>query len=722
MVKIIDFGLAKAFHTATDPKSLTQDRFVGTPAFASPEQFEHSALDVRSDIYSLGETLWFALTGKTPFAGCNVDEIHRAQKSNALPVEQLKAAHVPHHLKSLLVSMLAFEPASRPGTGELAARLQRCSPEERSVRRTRAALAVATAIVFGMSTLFLAYRSRVENAALNPASEKSIAVLPFENLSPDPENVYFADGVQNEILTRLARLANLKVIGRASVMQYKAGAARNLRKIGEELRAAYVLEGTIQRSGNRLRLNAQLVGTRTGTVTWADQYDRDVNDVFVVQSDIAQKVAKQLQTGISAAEKVAIERPPTTDLVAADLYVRAENLLLTSFSSIAKAKLLEAADLLNQAIARDPSFFDAYCRLANTHDQIYFLGFDHTPARRALARAAVEEALRLRPQAGEAHLALAENLYRGYLDYDSALAEIEVARRSLPNEPRLFALSAYIKRRQGHWEESTRDFERSIDLDPRNFFILQQIALSYGVLHRYPEEISILERALAVDPDNVDTKVALAAVQFHWKADTKPLHRTINSTRTTDPGALANVANDWLSCALAERDFAWAKDALDALGDTPLTDYTVHLSRPVVEGIIARMTNDAAKAHAAFTAARTEQEKIVQAQPDYGPALCVLGLIDAGLGRKEEALREGRRAVELMHVKKESITPLMITYFAIIAAWVGDQDLACEQLATAVRPPSYVSYGQLKLLPVWDPLRADARFEQIVASLAPKGK
>src|SRR5580765_43129 len=224
VVKIIDFGLAKAFHTTTDPKSLTHDRFVGTPAFASPEQFAHSALDVRSDIYSLGETLWFALTGKTPFAGRSLSEIHSAQKSNALPTEQLKAAHVPHRLRSLLESMVAFEPASRPGTAELAARLKRCSPEARSVRRTRAALAVATAVVFGVSTLFLAYRSRVENAALNAAPKKSIAVLPFENLSPDPANVYFADGVQDEILTRLASLADLKVINRTSVRQYESRA------------------------------------------------------------------------------------------------------------------------------------------------------------------------------------------------------------------------------------------------------------------------------------------------------------------------------------------------------------------------------------------------------------------------------------------------------------------------------------------------------------------
>ncbi len=225
VVKIIDFGLAKAFHTATDPRSLTHDRFVGTPAFASPEQFDHSTLDVRSDIYSLGETLWFALTGKTPFAGRTLSEIHRAQKSNALPTEQLKAAHVPHRLKSLLESMLAFEPASRPGTTELAARLQRCSPEARSVRRTRGALAVATAIVaLGLlAARFVFPPPEIQNALPNPPPNKSIAVLPFENLSSNPDNAYFANGVQDEILTRLASVADLKVISRTSVMQYKSG-------------------------------------------------------------------------------------------------------------------------------------------------------------------------------------------------------------------------------------------------------------------------------------------------------------------------------------------------------------------------------------------------------------------------------------------------------------------------------------------------------------------
>jgi TolB-like protein/integral membrane sensor domain MASE1/Flp pilus assembly protein TadD len=551
--------------------------------------------------------------------------------------------------------------------------------------------------------------------------EKSIAVLPFENLSAEKENAYFADGVQDEILTRLAKIADLKIISRVSVIQYKSGVARNLREIGLQLGVAHVVEGSVQRADNRVRVNAQLVDTRTDRQLWGQTYDRDLVDVFAIQSEIAKAIAEQLQAKLSPREEHAIERPPTGDITAFDLYTRAKNLLLTSFSSAARAKLLEAVDLLDQAAAHDPSFFRAYCQLAYTHDLIYFLGLDHTPARLESAESAIQAAFRLRPDAGETHLARAHNLYWGYLDYDGALAELDVVSHTLPNDPRVFALQGYIQRRQGRWEESTRNLERAIDLDPRNFFMLQQIAISYGVLRRYGEETLVLTRALTIEPNDVDTKVALASVEFHWKADTRPLHQTIDSIQATNPGVLPNVANDWLSCALAERDPAAAKNALDAFGEIPLTDYAVHLNRPLMEGVIARMTKDNGKARAAFTAARAEQEKTVQAQPDYGPALCVLGLIDAALGRKKEALREGRRAVELLPVEKDALNgPLMIQYLAIIAAWVGDKNLACEQLAIAVRPPSTVSYGQLKLLPFWDPLRGDPRFEKIVDSLAPK--
>jgi TolB-like protein len=267
-------------------------------------------------------------------------------------------------------------------------------------------------------------------------SQKSIAVLPFENLSPDQNNAYFADGVQDEILTRLASLADLKVISRTSVMQYKSRAARDLRKIGRQLGVARVVEGTVQRAGNRVRVNAQLIDVSTNRGLWGQTYDRDVADVFAIQSEIASSIAHQLQASLSAREKTAIEQAPTNDVTAFELYARA-NLLV---SRSAKGNLLEAADLLNQAVARDPSFFRAYCLLAWTHDLLYFFGHDHTPARLALAEEAIEAAFRLRPDAGEAHLARARNLYEGYLDYDAAIAELKVAAKTLPNDASIFEL------------------------------------------------------------------------------------------------------------------------------------------------------------------------------------------------------------------------------------------------------------------------------------------
>ena len=724
VVKVIDFGVAKALVEKPDAMDLTHGGFVGTPAFASPEQFNDARVDVRSDIYSLGATLWYLLTGHRPFEGATIEQIRTSQHSQALPIEQLKAARVPSRLVSLLVSMLASEPAARPGIHVLTSQLQDCRAQILNRWKTARRLALAAGLI-GLAAaafvLFARWHNRAMSQSAAPAnvSEKSIAVLPFEDLSDDQANANFAVGVQDEILTDLAKIADLKVISRTSVMQYKTRGERNLRQIGRQLGVARVLEGSVQRAGNRVRVNAQLIDARTDAHLWAQIYDRDLADIFAIQSEIAKAIAGQLEAKLSPREENAIERPPTSDISAFELYAQAKNVLAIRN---ARANLLEAVDLLNQAVTRDPSFFKAYCQLAHTHDRLYFLGYDHTPARLALAEAAIQAAFRLRPDAGEAHLARAQNLYRGYLEYDAALTELEIAGQTLPNDAGVFELKAYIQRRRGKQEEAVRSLERAIDLDPRNTFTLQQLALSYHHLRRFADENSILDRALAIEPNDVDTKVARAFVEFHWKADTRPLHQILDSIRATNPAATQSIADGWLICALAERDAGAAINAAVAAGaNPPFIDEAVNFSRPFVEGIIARVAKDDEKARSAFTAARAEQEKIIHAQPNYGPPLCVLGLIDAGLGRKEEALRAGRRAVELLPVEKDAINgTAMIKYLAMIAAWVGDDDLACEQLAVAIRPPSRLTYGQLKLLPFWDPLRGNPRFEKIVASLAPK--
>jgi TolB-like protein/Tfp pilus assembly protein PilF len=705
---------------------------MGTPSYMSPEQAagEHTKITKATDIYGLGAVLYELLTGHPPFAGGTSYQTIRLLLDTEPRQPRLWNRKIDRELSTICLKCLEKDAKRRYSSAlALAEDLEHWLKHEpiqakRSGFFTRShkwvqrkpaiAALVASLIVLAAVMGWNVWQSEL----ITGPPAKSVAVLPFSNLSKEEENAYFADGVQDEILTRLASLADLKVISRTSVMQYKDEAARDLRKIGHQLGVARVVEGSVQRAGNRVRVNVQLIDASTNRGLWGQTYDRELADVFAIQSEVATSIARQLQARLSAREKKAIEQAPTNDIPAFELYARAKNLLA---SRNAKANLLEAAEVLNQAVARDPSFFKAFCLLASTHDRIYFFGDDHTPARLALAEAAIATAFRLRPDAGEAHLARAQNLYRGYLDYDAALAELEIAAKTLPNDAGAFELKGYIERRQGKQEEAVRSLERAIDLDPRNSFMLQQIALSYRHLRRFAEEKSVLDRALAIEPNDVDTKLERAAVDFYWKADPRPLHQMVDSIRATNPDAIGDLAEFWLLSALAERDAAAAKNAVIAAGENPAyTDEAVTLSRPFMEGVIARMTKDDARARAAFTAARAEQQKIIQAHESYGPPLCVLGLIDAGLGQKEEALREGRRAVELLPVERDPINGMaMLKYFAMIAAWVGDKDLACEQLAIAIRPPSRLTYGELALLPFWDPLRGDPRFEKMVASLAP---
>jgi len=554
-----------------------------------------------------------------------------------------------------------------------------------------------------------------------PIPEKSIAVLPFENLSDEKENAYFADGVQDEILTGLARVADLKVISRTSVMQYKGGLIRNLREVAKELGVAHLLGGSVQRTGGRVRVSAQLIDARTDTQLWAERYDRDVADVFAIESEVAGKIVAQLQSKLSREEKAAIEERPTEDLEAYDLYAHAKTQIDNALLSQPSKDLFEAVRLLDKAVKRDPSFFLAYYQLAHAHDLIYQMGFDHTPERLALADAAIQSLRRLRPDAGETHLALAKHLYWGYLDYDRARKELNAAQQGLPNDALAFLLAAYIDRRQGRWEESTRNFEHASELDPRNVVILQQLSLNFENLRRYADMAATLDRALLLAPKDIALRTQGAAVALNWRADPKPLHTTIQTILAENPNAVPLLADQWLPLALCERDSAAAKRALAAMPSGGCYDAGIPLPNAWCEGLAARMRADQPAARAAFINARKELEKMLHDQADYAEAICALGVIDAALGNKEDAIREGQRAVDLMPVSKNAIEGLLlIKYLALIYAWTGEKDRALKQLDKAAKLPSYLSYGQLRLHPIWDPLRGDPRFDKIVASLAPK--
>jgi serine/threonine-protein kinase len=591
---------------------------------------------------------------------------------------------------------------------------------------------LVSAIALVISSLIFFHRAPPPTASVPPPGvtaatalaaipEKSIAVLPFENFSAEKENAYFADGVQDEILTGLSKVADLKVISRTSTMQYKVGAERNLREIAKALGVAHVLEGSVQRAGNRVRVSAQLIDARTDSHLWAERYDRDVVDVFAIESELAGKIIAQLQSKLSPEEKAAIEERPTADLAAYNLYAHAKALIDNALLSQPSKDLFEAVRLLNEAMKRDPSFFLAYYQLANAHDAIYQLGFDHTPARLALADAAIQSLRSLRPDAGETHLALAKHLYWGYLDYDRARQEVTLAEQELPNNTDAFVIAAYIDRRQGRWEESTRNFKRASELDPRNVVILQQLSLNYENLRRYADMAATLDRALTLAPDDVALRTQRAAVALSWHADPKPLHATIQTILAENLNAAPLLADYWLLLVLYERNPAAAERALAAMPPGGCYDSGIPFPNSWCEGLASRVRGDQQAAHAAFTNARKELERMLRDQPDYAEAICALGVIDAALGNKEDAIREGQRAVELMPVSKNAIEgATLIKYLALIYAWTGEKDRALKRLEKAAKLPGYLSYGQLRLHPIWDPLRGDPRFEKIVASLAPK--
>jgi TolB-like protein/class 3 adenylate cyclase/Tfp pilus assembly protein PilF len=558
--------------------------------------------------------------------------------------------------------------------------------------------------------------SAAESEDVSAMPEKSIAVLPFENLSADPNNTFFADAIQDEILTDLSNIADLKVISRTSVMQYKTGAKRNLREIADELGVAHIVEGSVQPAGNRVRVRAQLIDARADKHLWAERYDRPLDDVFAIQTDIAKAIAEQLQAKLSPAEKAAIEQPPTADLVAYDRYLRAKKLLgKMTFNPTTLENNRQAIRLLDQAVARDSTFLLAQYQLARAHGFLYFIGADHSPARLALANEALSTALRLGPDRGEPHLAAAWIAYHCDRDYETALSELAIARRRLPNDPSGFELPGFIARREGDWEQCISYLERACELDPRNLWLLQQTAQTYWLLRRFADMARFLDRALAVAPGDAATRLARALIDLESLADTQPGYDMTRDVVNEDPAAVDAIAEQWFYLALCRRDAIEMARALASLSPEGIIPVNLRMPRSFCEGLAARAQGDAVAAEKAFTATRVEMENLVREQPDYAEAQCMLGMSDAALGRKEDALRAGRRAVELLPVTKDAMTGAeLLRNLAVIYAWTGEKDLAIRQLEQLLPLYGPFSYGQLRLHPWWDPLRDDPRFDKLV--------
>jgi TolB-like protein/class 3 adenylate cyclase len=638
-------------------------------------------------------------------------------------LHDLGECEVKHGLRVSVVNLYTDDLGNPAVPRKVAASRAAAAKRKRAALRWVSLGALALLVtVIASGFLFLHYRST--SFAAGSILPKSIAVLPFENLSEDKENAYFTDGVQNEILTDLAKIADLKVISRTSVLAYKAGNPRNLREIAQQLGVAHVLEGSVQRSAGKVRVNAQLIDARTDKHLWAQTYDRALSDVFAIETEVAQAIANELQAKLSAGERVLIEQKPTQNLAAYDFYVRAVPLIDgAAFSSTQEKDLFHAVDLLNQAVALDPGFLLAYCWLARAHDSIYFFppppNPDHTPARLALAKSAIDTAFGLQPDSGEAHLAMAWHVYWGSFDYDHARAEVELAARTLPNSSIVFQLTGLMDRRQGRWAEAVRNLERASELDPRNENSLMSLIITYEMVQDYNGERKAYDRWQLLKPNDLRPRLGRAAIERDERADIRPWREEMNKLLARDPKAAEQYKDGRFYLAMLERDFNAAASIAAEFPEKDAFEDGTQLGRDFYMGVVARLKGDAEKAKSALTSARLQQEQIVRAHPDDGQALCGLATIDAELHRKEEALNEGKKAIELM-ANYFFERPGVIADFALVCAQLGERDLAIEQLNLVANKPNGPTYGWLRLSPFLDPLRGDPRFEKIAASLAPK--
>jgi TolB-like protein len=521
-----------------------------------------------------------------------------------------------------------------------------------------------------------------------------IAVLPFENLSDDKENAFFADGIQDDILTKLAKIADLKVISRTSVMPYRG--ARNTHQIGDALRISHVLEGSVQRAGGKVRVNAQLIDARNDTHIWSEQYERDLTDIFVIQSEIAQQIADQLRSKLSPAERAAIAERPTADLVAYAFYTKAREIDVWGNWEGAETSLKRKVELLEKATQRDPNFALAYCELAKTHLHLFMVTEDFNKPLE-LAKKAAEAASRVRPDLGEPHLELARYYWMagGFIDdYNRALNELMIARRKLPNNSEALFIEAMIGRHQNRWDASLANLQKASELDPRNRELAFQLAQIYFNMRRYHELEQLTAKHAAIGIfEGPWIQTQLAEIKL---AQGDPV--AAQSLLEQVPLDFSPVGEIWdtrFKAALYLRDY----DAANRVITTTPAKWAeaVFAGRPPeswADGQIARARGETQKALAVFAAARKKVDTTWGNKPKDDGYVTHVARLDAGLGRKEEAIREARRVVDRVPIAKDSLNgPIWIADLALVYAWTGERDRALEQLEIVTTIPAGPSWS-----------------------------
>jgi TolB-like protein/Flp pilus assembly protein TadD len=542
--------------------------------------------------------------------------------------------------------------------------------------------------------------------------DKSIAVLPFQSLSDEKENAYFADGIQDDILTNLSKIGDLKVISRMSVMSYRGDAVRNAREIGKALGVATLLEGSVRRIGNRVRVNVQLIDANNDEHIWAEDYDRDLTDVFAIQTDLAQKIAAALQAKLSPTEKARLDNRPTQNPDAYLLFVQAHDYAnrMDMFNDMS----LKAVPLFEQAIKLDPTFALAFADLSTVESWIYH-SIDPTAAWREKARFNADEALRLQPDLPEGHLALGFSYYYGDRDYGRALAEFEIARRGLPNDAQAYFAIGAIQRRQGKWAESTANFEKAATLDPKNTNVLINLCFSYMALRNFETADKMLDRAIAASPQSFQARALKGFMAVLWKGDFSAAEKAFSSVPPeNDESGLTTWGRAWI--LTLQRKFPVALQLLERFhGETMYSTTTAPYPKAFAEGLIYLLQGDKTKARTEFESARLVSEKLLREAPGDAARHAQHGLILAALGQKQEAIAEGKRAVELLPESQDALDgPRVTEALAQIYALTGESDEAFHLLDHLFTIPSNLTVPMLKLDPAWDPLRNDPRFQALI--------
>ncbi|MDB6147663.1 MAG: serine/threonine protein kinase with repeat [Spartobacteria bacterium] len=760
-LKVQDFGIARSLGD-TASRLTVENMRSGTLVYMSPQQLDGERGTHLDDIYSLGATLYDLLTGKPPFYSGNIDrQVHErvapsmTERRKDLNIEP---ALVPSIWEETIAACLAKDPTQRPQSiAEVAHRLQLASAPPTILypaffrQKKRAILGVAAilgALLIG-SLYFFKFKETGKPVAANPAtvpsavsiSEKSIAVLPFDTFSDEKENAYFADGVQDDILTDLANVADLKVISRRSVAQYR-GSTKDVREIGQALQVAHVLEGTVRKIGGKLRITAQLIDTRTEAQTWGEKYERDLADIFAIQSEISKTIVAKLKATLSPAEKAAIEKEPTQDLEAYDLYLRARSLLNTfgMLGEVREKNLAESEKLLEQALSRDPNFLLAHCLMSDVQRSFYWKE-NKSAARLARAQAEVDSAMRIAPESGEAHLALAV-LYYAALDrdmpyrpgrQDRALEELKIVAGKLPGNVDATALLAAIEDDRGQWKDALRDYEKAVQLDPRDPDQADALIQFYFKFRRYADAERLITRTMTSIPEQSTgalwrTKAAIARARGDTKASMAALKASPNRKFGT-----TSYRREEAELLMFERKYPESLqvlEGLDEIAGRPLNPNAViapFKNNPWLEGrcfktlgTLFRLQGHQDKARTAFDRARKDFSEWLTVKDPHEPyALAWIAVLDAGAGRKEQALREGAHAAEVWPLPANPRNGAIVAReVAVIYAWAGEREKAIRQLQAIVQTPESVDAGDLKLNPEWDDLRADPRFEKIVIDAA----